>query len=328
MSGTAPELGLLRSRPPGHAWVMTDLRQRVPGHSLVDELLRQWDLGAIRVDERSNGIVIDDEAVSWYRGVLGERRVAAELARLGEHWVVLHSVPVGRGSSDIDHVVIGPPGVFTINTKYSPGKSVWVAGYGLFVDGQKTRYVPNSMTEASRAADLLSRACGLTVPVTAIITFVDPGEMSQKAPAGDGENGPPVMVLGERQLLAAMNGRAVFSPEQTARIANAAILPSTWHMAPKPSTVGAHIIKEFEALELAVGPRLEGPRVIQNAPTDRTARAGRGVTRGGGRMPARRGRASTRRRRASPLERLIGGLVMPAVVFIAAWIWLNSLAGR
>ena len=53
------------------------------------------------------------------------------LAQLGPEWTVLHSVPVGRGKSDIDHIAIGPPGVFTINTKFSPGKDVWVAGRGM-----------------------------------------------------------------------------------------------------------------------------------------------------------------------------------------------------
>lgn len=38
------------------------------------------------------------------------------------HREILHSIPVGTGRGDIDHVVIGPPGVFTINTKHHPGR--------------------------------------------------------------------------------------------------------------------------------------------------------------------------------------------------------------
>ena len=136
---------------------MSDLRERVPGHSLIDELLRQWDLGTIRVEPADSAVVIDEEATGWFRGVLGERRVAELLEPLGEGWTVLHSVPVGRGASDIDHVVIGPAGVFTINTKYSPGRDVWVGGYGMYVGGHKQHYVTNSIAEAKRAAVLLSR---------------------------------------------------------------------------------------------------------------------------------------------------------------------------
>ena len=98
-----------------------------------------------------------EEAEGWYRGVLGERRVAAILDQLSvaqpqSPWTVLHSVPVGRGESDIDHVVIGPPGVFTINTKFSPGKDVWVAGRGMYVGGAKQHYVVNALYEARRAS--------------------------------------------------------------------------------------------------------------------------------------------------------------------------------
>lgn len=144
---------------------MSDLRQRVPGHSLIDELLRQWDLGNIHVSARSDEIVIDDEALGWYRGVIGERRVADLLTQLGDAWTVLHSVPAGVKGRDIDHLVIGPAGVFTINTKYSPGKDVWSAGYGMRVGGFKCdSYVQAALSEVRQAESALSRVSGLTVP--------------------------------------------------------------------------------------------------------------------------------------------------------------------
>lgn len=293
---------------------MSDLRQRVPGHSLVDELLRQWDAGTIHVDQRSNGVVIDDEAVGWYRGVIGERRVGALLERLGEGWMVLHSVPVGRSTSDIDHVVISQAGVFTINTKYSPGKEVWVAGYGMYVDGHKQMYVRNSVNEAARASELLSRASRMTVPVTGLIVFVDPGSMTHKASAGGGEGAPEIRVIRESQLLGALQGRAIFSEEQVARVVDVAVRPETWHRSPVPSTVGHHITQEFEALEVAV-------RAVAKAP----ARAARGSSR-----PATRQKAAprTRRRRQSNLEKLITGLAMPLVGLVIVWTMLNSIAGR
>ncbi|BDZ50137.1 hypothetical protein GCM10025867_23780 [Frondihabitans sucicola] len=53
----------------------------------------------------------------WFVDALGEIEVAERLRALGtrgEAWRVLHSVPIGAGTSDIDHVVIGPAGVFTL----------------------------------------------------------------------------------------------------------------------------------------------------------------------------------------------------------------------
>jgi len=62
----------------------------------------------------------------WYLGALGELDVARSLDSLGPEWRVFRAVPIGTGSSDIDHVVIGPPGVFTINTKHHQGKDIWI----------------------------------------------------------------------------------------------------------------------------------------------------------------------------------------------------------
>ncbi len=43
-------------------------------------------------------------------------------------WRVLHAIPVGERGSDIDHLAIGPAGVFTINAKYHAGAKIWVGG--------------------------------------------------------------------------------------------------------------------------------------------------------------------------------------------------------
>jgi hypothetical protein len=307
---------------------MSDLRERVPGHSLIDELLRQWDLGTIHIDSTSSEVVIDDDAVGWYQGVLGERRVAEQLDRLGDGWTVLHSVPVGRGASDIDHVVIGQAGVFTINTKYSPGKTVWVAGYGLYVDGHPQRYVRNSVTEAARASDLLSKAVGMTVPTVGLIVFVDPGRMTLKSDAGGGEDTPEIRVLHNSQLPGALRGRPIFSPEQVARIVAIAVKPETWHSSPIPSTVGVHISREFEALEAEVGPRLVRKHAPAASPQPKSSSSAYKRNRP---APARKpspARLRGRRPKRSRMEKLLSELLMPIVGLAVAWGVLQYFAGR
>jgi hypothetical protein len=44
-------------------------------------------------------------------------------------WHVLHAVPIGTRGTDIDHVVIGPFGLVTVNTK-TTSTSVWVGEFG------------------------------------------------------------------------------------------------------------------------------------------------------------------------------------------------------
>lgn len=60
------------------------------------------------------------------RGAAGEEQVGELLEQLcGEGWRVIHDASLGRGN--VDHILIGPPGIFTIETKSHPGP-VRVAG--------------------------------------------------------------------------------------------------------------------------------------------------------------------------------------------------------
>jgi hypothetical protein len=54
------------------------------------------------------------------RGAEGERKVGGILEDLGPEWHVLHGVWLGHG--DIDHVLVGPGGTFTVETKSNPGQ--------------------------------------------------------------------------------------------------------------------------------------------------------------------------------------------------------------
>ncbi|MCA0146782.1 nuclease-related domain-containing protein [Blastococcus sp. LR1] len=118
---------------------------------------------------------VHNEERAWRIGADGEELVARSLARLvrkAPRWRVLHSVPVGDRGSDIDHVVIGPGGVFTLNAKHHPGARIWVAGNTLMVNGARQPYVRNCRHEAERASRLLTAACGFDVPATGVVVPV------------------------------------------------------------------------------------------------------------------------------------------------------------
>jgi Nuclease-related domain len=54
------------------------------------------------------------------RGATGEEQVGGLLDGLGERgWRVVHDASLGRGN--VDHILIGPGGVFTVETKSHPG---------------------------------------------------------------------------------------------------------------------------------------------------------------------------------------------------------------
>lgn len=136
--------------------------------------------------QRALGVHSDER--SWRIGAVGEEKVAAQLEKLlrkDPRWRILHAVRVGERGSDIDHVVIGPGGVFTINAKHHPGAKIWVGGDTFMVNGQRQPYIRNSRHEAKRAARLLSATCGFPVEVARIVVPVRADDVAVKqAPDG------------------------------------------------------------------------------------------------------------------------------------------------
>jgi hypothetical protein len=169
---------------------------------------------------------IRTSARTFAAGARGERTVGRQLnkwaARYG--WHVLHAVPVGQHGADIDHVVIGPFGVVTVNTK-ATGAAVWAGKHALTIGGKSVDYVQKSHHEAARAARLLSRATGQDVPVQPAIVFVGlPRVTIHRGGPAD------VAVLASTSLLRRWLRRQppVCLPDQVAAIYQAARRPASW----------------------------------------------------------------------------------------------------
>lgn len=116
---------------------------------------------------------------SWNLGIAGEKVIGAELNRLTRcGWYVLHSVPLPRIKADIDHLLIGPGGVFTVNAKNHRDRHVWVGDHSVRVDhGKAYPYLRTARREAERAARVLTKACGFPVKAQGILAFVAPAEL-------------------------------------------------------------------------------------------------------------------------------------------------------
>jgi hypothetical protein len=131
-------------------------------------------------------------------------------------------VPVGNRGSDIDHVVVGPAGVFTVNTKHHPGARIWVAGDTVKVNGLRHAYIRNSRYEAERASRLLSDACEFDVPVTPLIVVVNVEQLTIKDPPQD------VHVLTRGRLRGWLQRRPELSASTGEAIFEKARRSSTW----------------------------------------------------------------------------------------------------
>lgn len=187
------------------------------------------------------------ESRPWVRGAEGELWVGELLDRLGPEWTVLHSVPVGAGASDIDHVLVGPAGVFTLNTKHHAGQDVWLGEHLLMVAGQRTHHLRHARHEAARAAKRLGAAVGEPVHVTPVIVLVAPKELTVRQRPAD------VQVLTDQRLLRWLRRRrAVLTADQVARLEVAAVRPETWHDAPGPAEDPVTLRERFTALQESV----------------------------------------------------------------------------
>ena len=228
---------------------LSPLRQRIAGHSVISELLSVQQAAGQRSSlARLIGISpLLENARPWYWGALGEISVGRLLAKLPEGCHVLHAVPVGRGSSDIDHVVIGPGGVFTINTKNHSGQKVWVAGRTFMVAGQKQPHIRNAEHEAERAARLLSAAADAQVEVTPVVAVVEPQSLTVR------EKPATVVVLTAAQLVQWLKKRPqVYSADHVSWLLRAANAPGTWHVAPAESQPASALQTAFSGLDKEV----------------------------------------------------------------------------
>jgi hypothetical protein len=115
-----------------------------------------------RVFARITGRRTPDQ--SWTIGERGEKAVAAKLDKLTRRgWKVLHSIQTGAG--DIDHLLIGPTGVYVINTKTHPGGIVDVRPDTITVNGHRRAYAAQVTREAGLARAALHSALGRPVYV-------------------------------------------------------------------------------------------------------------------------------------------------------------------
>jgi hypothetical protein len=121
------------------------------------------------------------ETLAWARGAAGERHVARLLAPLDAHgWTVLHDLRVPRSTANIDHLVIGTPGVFVVDAKHYRGPlyvshdgGLWHGRYPLAAALSATRWEADKVQATLGVADID------VVPIVAVVGAAVPwGQVS------------------------------------------------------------------------------------------------------------------------------------------------------
>ena len=114
---------------------------------------------------------------SFVKGARGEERVARELAFLPGGYRVYHGVALRHNAimpsgGDFDHIVVGPTGVFVVETKNWDGR-ITVEDGRILYDGNEPDRAPLDQVKAAANAlrRALQEACGAEIAVRPVVCF-------------------------------------------------------------------------------------------------------------------------------------------------------------
>ena len=147
----------------------------------------------------------------FFKGARGEEKVSGILASLPDTYHVFNDFVVGR--NHIDHVVIGPGGVFAIETKFWRGQVTIEDGH-ILVDGQLPSRSP--LAQVNREAMLVRNAlirAGWNGLVTPVLVFASDSFVAHRAEV----NGTAIINSNELQLSFDSN-RVVLPPFELDRL--------------------------------------------------------------------------------------------------------------
>lgn len=127
-----------------------------------------------------------DEERHWRAIADGKSMVARGFDRLGSSWHALHSLPGAPDAGDIDHLLIGPGGVFAVNSSHHADQAVCLGAETMIVNGKRVHHVQHSRLEAARASQLLTEAVGFNVPVTGLVVIIGDNRFDVRHQPRDG----------------------------------------------------------------------------------------------------------------------------------------------
>jgi len=150
---------------------------------------------------------------AFLKGAKGEEAVARALVLLPERFIVMHGLAthkrgiLGQGGADLDHVVVGPAGIFVVETKNWNG-AIAIENGVLICDGDLPSRPPLTQVKSAAAAlrAQLLASTGLALEVLPILCFAS----NRLTPGQQGAAG--VLVCNANQLtrvILAHDGEAI-----------------------------------------------------------------------------------------------------------------------
>lgn len=190
------------------------------GGIVAQQLLHAWWLGVmIGLLPVFNLLLPSQREAAWRKGAEGEEAVGRTLDRLAPSARALHDRLIPRSRANIDHILVAPTGVWTIDAKNYSGKiETRRRGSELWVNGRNRS---NLLGQAQRQRDVVSRALTDSgfgrVPVKPALCFLGvEWPLLFRPTAAEG-----VALVSPRQLPKLADGEAVLTAADVQRVTNA-----------------------------------------------------------------------------------------------------------
>ncbi|MDQ4057970.1 MAG: hypothetical protein M3124_02480 [Actinomycetota bacterium] len=151
--------------------------------------------------------------------------VAQILGVFPAEWRTVHGQVIGRRGHVIDHVVVGPPGVFCLTARRQRG-GVTVTERDCLVDGRSVDLFAGARREATAVSNRLKIATGLESAVLPVVVLVGARLTVERQPEGLMVVTDDALALWLKSLRATLNG----TDRRT--LAEAIETPATW-LAPR-----------------------------------------------------------------------------------------------
>ena len=221
---------------------------RFAGQSLVEELLRLQEDRAPRSRlARTIGISpLDANGLAWLRAAQAEMVVGDILARLPEGYSVHHSLPIRNTAFWIDHLVVGPGGIYALSSRTRWDRDLTGSVRTIRVGNHIVPYLRDARFESTQITQLLAGAMPATAVVKPMIVLVNPHKIRL--------NRKPdvVTVIDSPRLRRWLVGRPrQFSAEEQATLTGVIDDAATWHT-PVRLAAPDHLHARFTALEQQV----------------------------------------------------------------------------
>ena len=177
----------------------------------------------------------------------GELAIADALEALDSDWTVFHAVQLASRESAIDHLIIGPGGVFALTVAHHSDQSVRVADGDFEVAGSRHNHIRNSEFEVGCVERLLGAALGETVTATGLVVVVDPRSVVVSDAPRD------VTVVSSKDLMHWLQHRPlILSAADVDRLVRGAECPATWMNATVVLDDGDHLRARFSDIARSV----------------------------------------------------------------------------